>query len=553
MKQPEWQQGISTGTGIRMVVATALLAWTGNACSQSVDTSMAHAMVDQPLSMAVQVRGFDWPASRMTPDCLEVQLQQGESGASIAPVRVRTTPSGDDGRVLVQISSPQTVTDTVLTGRLRLLCGADYTREFTVLVDPPDARRRSVAMAVADPRQRPATRVTPLPQPVAKSAPALSPRSTTRSDDPPPPVAASASAVPAAAPSRPLEEAEVQRLVNAVVSTLALPTPAERLSGEFAWQDLREEQRQTRAHLAALLARVEHSEREMWRNALLVVGAAMGLAVGLFGLRLVREGLMPRMEILGTSTFATSTTPTPATADFAPALAMPAPPSAPQASEEGDTSTVRWAPPATPPNTPPAAPQSAAITRWPDADFGRPNLDTPHASAELLQELEPHVAESPIGVAVVLERRLQELPGKCPWILLRLLALYRHMEQPWNHERVAAQLEALYNVRIPNMGSVTPPLAADLDAYPDTLAHIQQAWSQEEPAAAIAGLLLRPTRIEVLDQPAFEDALLLHGIARQPPSAWPAAAAVKATGSALSRIEAPAQAPVSRLMELLAA
>lgn len=547
MKQPEWQQGISTGTGIRMVVATALLAWMGNACSQSVDTSMARAIVDQPLSMAVQVRGFDWPASRMTPDCLEVQLQQGESGASIAPVRVRTTPSGDDGRVLVQISSPQTVTDTVLTGRLRLLCGADYTREFTVLVDPPDARRRSMAMAVAvaDPRQRPVTRATPLPPPVAKPAPALLPRSTTRSDDPPPLVAASASAVPAAAPSRPLEEAEVQRLVNAVVSTLALPTPAERLSGEFAWQDLREEQRQTRAHLAALLARIEHSEREMWRNALLVVGTAMGLAVGLFGLRLVREGLMPRMEMLSTST--------PATAGFAPALAMPAPPSAPQASESENTSTVHWAPPATPPNTPPAVPQSAAITRWPDADFGRPNLDTPHASAELLQELEPHVAESPIGVAVVLERRLQELPGKCPWILLRLLALYRHMEQPWNHERVAAQLEALYNVRIPNMGYVTPPLAADLDAYPDTLAHIQQAWSQEEPAAAIAGLLLRPTRIEVLDQPAFEDALLLHGIARQPPSAWPAAAAAKATGTALSRIEAPVQAPVSRLMELLAA
>ena len=81
------------------------------------------------------VRGFDWPASRLTPDCLQVQIQQGESGDTVTPVRVRTIPSGDDGRVLVQISSPQRVTDTVLSGRLSLLCGADYTREFTVLAD----------------------------------------------------------------------------------------------------------------------------------------------------------------------------------------------------------------------------------------------------------------------------------------------------------------------------------------------------------------------------------------------------------------------------------
>ena len=50
MKQPGWQQGL---------VATVLLAWTGNASSQSVDTSMARAVVDQPLSMSVQVRGFE--------------------------------------------------------------------------------------------------------------------------------------------------------------------------------------------------------------------------------------------------------------------------------------------------------------------------------------------------------------------------------------------------------------------------------------------------------------------------------------------------------------
>jgi hypothetical protein len=190
---------------------------------------------------------------------------------------------------------------------------------------------------------------------------------------------------------------------------------------------------------------------------------------------------------------------------------------------------------------PEPAPDPAPTTRWPGADFGHPSLDTTAASTELLHELDPLVEESPIGVAVVLERRLQALPGKCPWILLRLLALYRQMAQPWNHERVAAQLEALYNVRIPDMASEEPSAGADLEAYPDTLHRILQAWPLDDPAAALTGLLLQPTVIEVLDQPAFEEVLLLHGIVRQRQSAW------------LTAIDCGTGTGNSRLMELLAA
>jgi len=545
MKQPGWQQRIG---------AAMLLAWSGHAGSQSVDTSMARAVVGQPLSMSVQVRGFDWPASRMTPDCLQAQIQQGESGETIAPVRVRTIPSGEDGRVLVQISSPQRVTDTVLSGRLSLLCGADYTREFTVLADPPAA---SASMP---------GRPTPLPTWSGAGKRAERPASAI-------PALAAHLAPATPAPARhPIDEIELQRLVNAIVTAMALtaastPAPAlpppENPASALPWQDLREEQRQTRASLATLAAKIERSERDGWRDAVLVMAAVLGLSAGMLVLRFIREGLMPRMGATNpdaarrlqrkrlrarqqeTDLFA----PHPP-ADEAPALA-PA---------EPDPGLVDWSPPSA------AAPElhaedrtthrhetrRPACGRWQDADFGHPNLDTTNASTQLLDELEPHVEESPVGVAVVLERRLQELPGKCPWILLRLLALYRQMEQPWNHERVAAQLEALYNVRIPAMGSAAAaPAGAELEAYPETLDQIRLAWPLDDPAAALSGLLLRPTVVEVLDQPAFEDVLLLHGIVQQRQSAWLTAVD---GGSGNPASSAPTTPPgSSRLMELLAA
>ncbi|WP_338413515.1 hypothetical protein [uncultured Sphaerotilus sp.] len=527
MKQPGWRQGIG---------AAVLLAGVGTACGQSVDTSMARAVVDQPLSMSVQVRGFDWPASRLTPDCLQVQIQQGESGDTIAPVRVRTLPSGNDGRVLVQISSPQRVTDTVLAGRLSLLCGADYTREFTVLVDPPAAggaqRRRAPSAAT-----QPSLEKHPDKPPLAPATPAPLPALST------PPATA-----------RALDEAELQRLVNAVVTAMTLtmasaaapPAPApESPASTLPWQDLHEEQRQTRASLAALVARIERSERDTWRDAVLVMAAVIGLSVCMLVWRLIREGMMPRM---GTTEPATAHRLRRQRVQSRPETSDPCTPQPPADGASAPTPTgpdpglVAWsAPPATPPNP----------NRWPDADFGHPNLDTTNASAQLLDELEPHVEESPIGVAVVLERRLQELPGKCPWILLRLLDLYRQMAQPWNHERVAAQLEALYNVRIPAMDPAAMPTDAALEAYPETLDRILHAWPLDDPAAALSCLLLRPTAIEVLDQPAFEDVLLLHGIVRQRQSAW--LTAVEGGGSGSTMAARPPQAVGSRLMELLAA
>lgn len=555
MKQPGWQHGIA---------AAALLAWAGDANSQSVDTTMARAVIDQPLAMSVQVRGFDWPASRMTPECLHVEIQQGESGDTITPLRLRTVPSGDDGRVVVQISSPQRVTDTVLIGRLRLLCGADYTREFTVLADPPTAATPATrpplrpSLAQFTP-QREAMQNPGPPSP----APAQSSRNITRSDD---------DALPNIGlhDRGALDDAALQRLVAAVLSALpANPAPAAEAMlanppHEPAWQALQEEQRQTRTAMAALLARIERSEHHgnAWRDVSLVAGGILGVWAGLLLMRLVREGLMPRIS-----------TPTQATAAsiahrlrrqrarMNPDEEFLAPRDVRNARDAQDTrrsptastpdlGTVHWMPPIEP-----TADGASSATRWPDADFGHPSLDTAVASTDLLQDLAPSVSESPVGVALVLEQRLQELPGKCPWILLRLLELYRQMAQPWNHERVAAQLEALYNVRIVSMTAESSCDEAGLEDCPDILDRVLQAWSQEDPAPPLARLLLRTTAIPVLDKPVFEEILLLHGIVQQRHATWLASIDCRAdTTSAHAQPLSTGSPPGSaRRMELLAA
>ena len=203
----------------------------------------------------------------------------------------------------------------------------------------------------------------------------------------------------------------------------------------------------------------------------------------------------------------------------------------------------------------PTADEASSATRWPDADFGHPSLDTTVASTDLLQELAPSVSESPVGVALVLEQRLQELPGKCPWILLRLLELYRQMAQPWNHERVAAQLEALYNIRIVSMAAESSRDEAGLEDCPDVLDSVLQAWSQEDPAPALARLLLRTTAIPALDKPVFEEILLLHGIVQQRQSPWLAAIDCRAdTASAHAQpLSTGSPTGSGRRMELLAA
>ncbi|MEO8297487.1 MAG: hypothetical protein ABI574_06715 [Burkholderiales bacterium] len=175
------------------------------------------------------------------------------------------------------------------------------------------------------------------------------------------------------------------------------------------------------------------------------------------------------------------------------------------------------APPTRHPITP-SSPSSAVRptsnehdARWADADFGRAALgDAPQP--DFLRQVESLIAEGYAGGALLmLEKALQAGPDKNPWLLLALLDLYGEMGQPWNQVRVAAQLEALYNVSVPLRGGDAPE-GPPLDEHARTLRHIIEHWSTADARDALARVLLRPPEFEPLSLAAFRTTLLLHAI-----------------------------------------
>lgn len=602
--------GAGAGTWLQnRRLAALLLTFSTTTPAQTIDTTMAHVVIGEPVTLVIRVRAFDLPASQIRPECLSLRLQQGDSGLAIAPLQLQVTPSGDDSTALVHATSPEVVTDSFVTGRLTLSCGAEYVREFTVLSDPPRPARGTGALHRADaassrqptlhrsrknappPAARPAVAEvaassspastlaqpappasTPAPPPPARATR----RSITRAEDPAaaapaasastlPAESASASGITAQAPGVRLPESEVQALAQAVLQTLqaqgnagsslpafaapagmAASSPAEML---LPWQELREEQRLTRATLAALQARLERTERDVWRDALVAMAVIVGLAMSMLLARIAREWVLPRFTSMGGLDDPASTRAAPRrwgdNDDFndpgrasppavkpPPSTSSPTSPAVSTSAQAAPDMTIHWSPSLStglersapsaftlddPTGLASATPGTAVDSQWPDADFGRPSLGDSLASIELLHELDAHTDSCPVGCVVVLESRLQENSGKCPWILLRLLDLYQQLEQPWNRVRVAAQLETLYNVRlgldVDDGDEAGSP--GDLAAVPGTMAEVQRAWDQEDPAPALSALLLRPTLVEVLGRAAFEEVLLLLSIAHR--------------------------------------
>lgn len=456
------------------------------AAAQSIDTSSTRATVGEPVAMTLRVRAFDWPASHLSPDCLDARLQQGEQGADLGPLRLRTAPTGEDGVVLVHLSSPGIVHEPVLQGRLMLRCGAEFMREFTVLADPsPEPRPRLNTRSSAAAALRPAVPTESLAAP----RPTATTERITRSDDPAPTPRAAAPA---------WNDHDLARLAHLVAEALQPAHPSASAvppagGTEFPWQDLRAEQQQARAQLAALQSRLDRAERDPWRDAAIVAGTLAGLSLSLLAARSVREATLPRWR--SAEQRRTADHPPPGTPQTAPPQTQPQP---------------------SPTPPPPAPAEPAARTGpWPaHADFGHPTLDT-LASAALRDELAAYRHTSPISCVVALEEQLQDGSAKCPWILLDLLDLYDTLEQPWNHERVAAQLGALYNVDI----DLHAPRATrgtgehGLTAHPAALAQALSAWQQADSATALGRLLMRDTSPVRLDLPAFEEVLLLHSLA----------------------------------------
>jgi hypothetical protein len=117
----------------------------------------------------------------------------------------------------------------------------------------------------------------------------------------------------------------------------------------------------------------------------------------------------------------------------------------------------------------------------------------------------------------LLEHALQSRPGKNPRLLLRLLELYRHLQQEANHDRVAAQLEALFNLRVPLLSQRSlsaPELGWELD-HELGLAELSAVWDLPDQALACLQPWLLPGTHPRLSLQAFEDALCLFDLTRE--------------------------------------
>lgn len=550
------------------LLVALLLGWlTTEAGAQSIETTAQRLLIGKTPWLRLQLRGFELDPAHLGPDCVRIRLMQGDTPLPEDSLQIGAATPVRDGKVQVDVTSSVPLHEPLLHARVELDCGAPFTRELSLLVDPPpapdpEARPQSRHMATHTAAQRaPPTAVSPPTRPGARQAgrtvgppdagPTAARSGIARAD---PPATGRSPPIRAAAGARlQLDTPDMEQLVSAVLQALpqrpALPArqeergaaPASLRPFEADWlrelQRLQEEQRQARAQLAALQLRLERQESETLQRWGAMAAIAAGLIAASLLLRLTLERRLPRLSsgepAGGNVATAQGGTAFPKGSPLRPdpigstgveqlAAEAPPPPEVDDATSSGHTPAVADLPFDTlPTQTLEAglgleAPRSPARS-WPGADFGEPSL-LGRGSAPALRQVDAMSAAGYTGAAVtLLENALQARPGKNPWLLLRLLDLYRTMQQPWNHERVSAQLEALYNVRVPPMRPDGQPGAEgrDLLDCPDLLDRLAQVWSR--PATARDWLhqrLLRDGGLPTVDLATFRDLLLLHDLAR---------------------------------------
>jgi hypothetical protein len=469
------------------------------------------------------------------------------------------------------VRHPAPVDEPVVEARMSLLCGANYTRDFTVFAQAPlndqtmtkprpTAADRSAGTTPGSRRTPPIARPLASAGTVAASEMARATAST-----------ASTPSTPATSfqpPADPAESTDVQALARSVMRLLqtagaksvqassgtldprhpdleAGQRSAERQYLVQEVQRLQTESQLSASALASLHARIERAESERllqmgWTAftvlaSILVLGIALRAADQLLPLlaqrlrrsavatdRPSREREKQRNPIdqylhelkQRTATLGGSTSPidaTPATTD-APmpvdtGLTFDESAGTAIATRTLEAPQVAWHPvggQATP----------GRPNQWAHADFGPPTLD--HRSVRLHRhEIETAIGSGYLGFALVmLEQLLHSGDGKHPWVLLRLLEVYRQLKQPVNHEGVCAEIAALYSIRVPGYddeleAGEAPDLIARFDHWPA----LHAAWSSRDAEPLLASCLLRRGNGFDLDPDTFSQLLFLHEVA----------------------------------------
>ena len=541
-----------------IVAAAAVFAWgVAQVRAQSIEAAQDHLVLGHPLELRLLVRGFEIDPGKIGADCVQIHIWQGDTDLTAPQLDIQAVPLARDGQVLLQVSSVQKVVEPVVRARVQLRCGASFSKELALFAEPADGPAQvPSARPGAWPHRR-----TPAPAPPGHNAAthdtaartAASTRTTT-------PAAAEPGAEGRGAQLR-LEEASLEPLVTAVLNALAQRQPellrsngAARADGglrpiEADWlrelQQLHEDQRQARAQLAALQLRLERQESGTLQRWGAIAAVVAGLLAAALALRLAREHILPRLarnplarhghdsdsalappasDEPGHGNAASFAHPPdrrtgplfepPWSADLAPGAPEPSPIDLPEppARAINPGAALPWPGAAASPRE---ATSTAGRSPWAGADFGEPHLEG-SGCTPALQQVDQMIADGFHGAAAtILEHALQARPGKSPWLLLRLLDLYGLMQQPQNRERVAAQLEALYNLRV-LPGS---PWAANegpaLDEEPELLDRLCAAWPQ--PGAALDWLrahLLRDRGLPPVALATFRDLLFLYDLTR---------------------------------------
>ena len=305
-------------------------------------------------------------------------------------------------------------------------------------------------------------------------------------------------------------------------------------------QRLRSETQQSATAIASLHARVERAESDSWLHAtwavLAVIAGLITLVIAVRVAELVAPALLRRFSRRSGDTarsadkqvaqgssieqYLNDIGARAATTTIERAVTQPAPPVPEAPPLTFDASELLLAPTsvgsAQTEDKPAGRPSQAIpqVNRWSRAEFGPPSLD--HRRVRLHRDdIDKAIRDGYLGFALVmLEQLLHSGEGKHPWVLMRLLDVYRQLRQQDNHERVCAEIEALYSVRVPSYNA-EPDHPEDDDTIEqlDEWPNLRVAWPGHNVSPVIAMHLLRGDRQANHTLAAFADLLFLHELA----------------------------------------
>ena len=528
------------------VVGTSLVLASGAppALGQSVDVGPAHLRTGHALDISVRVRTEGAGATPLPKHCIQAEWVADGRLWTSADTRVLTSADPDPEWTRVRLQHRHRLLDTQAEVRLVLRCGPTYERHFTVSsrsaptllsAHPPGAPFKTRSMAKGGPAQDLEARDRPSAHSTARAASA--PTAATLAEVPPidgpsrgttthparlseaetasvPGMRNVQALVPSTAPStqtRP-EAVPPPRPVPQVPIDAITPAQANDAARLLqAFERLQSEHQKTLAKMGVLRARLVHQERSPSTTTWAVLGGLLILTLGQFGRSSAGDGSRwpqqrspqradkPRRFRLQW----------PRSGDHTHGKAPPTDPALATEPAPHPVMPIRDVTSGPVEDRIPVKPESKEDP-WRHADFGSASLELAGVE-DTLSEVQRLVADGyPAAATITIEQALMQQPGKHPALLLALLDLYEEMGQPWNRERVVAQLEALYNVDAGELSSASIPNAGDgLEACRDSLDRIQRTWHGAEAAAAIASLLGRPAAVEVLTLSAFREAVWL--------------------------------------------